>query len=247
MAATVRMHRRVLGSSGQGRPVEGVFFGAEAPGEGAVQLDTLMLGVFHGDEGISAELLNRFIAHLEGLESGQFDGQRHPALIIPVLNPDGLALAQRMTANGVDLNRNYPTANWECSGEGSPYYAGPRPASEPETRLVIDLIETYRPRKIVTVHSPYKVINFDGPGRALAEAMAAHSGYAVVEDIGYPTPGSFGTYAGKERGIPVITLELPPGPNDPPHHDQELPVETLDQVWHDNVEALLAALRFRPG
>ena len=30
----------------------------------------------------------------------------------------------------------------------------------------------------------------------------------ITRRIGYPTPGSLGTYAGKERHVPVITLEL---------------------------------------
>ena len=32
--------------------------------------------------------------------------------------------------------------------------------------------------------------------------------YPVEASIGYPTPGSFGTWAGIERNIPTITLEL---------------------------------------
>ena len=41
--------------------------------------------------------------------------------------------------------------------------------------------------------------------------------YPIEESIGYPTPGSFGTYAGVERNIPIITLEM----------DEEIPVENL--------------------
>ena len=41
--------------------------------------------------------------------------------------------------------------------------------------------------------------------------MAKQNNYDVVPDIGYPTPGSFGTYTGIERNVPVITLELPEG------------------------------------
>ena len=32
--------------------------------------------------------------------------------------------------------------------------------------------------------------------------------YPVEASIGYPTPGSFGTYCGIEKNIPTITLEL---------------------------------------
>jgi protein MpaA len=242
MSSVFQTHCQLLAQSVQKRAIEGVFFGPDAP----ERLDTLFLGVFHGDEGIAGELMRRFIAHLQ---VGQFAGevidfQAKPVLIVPVLNPDGLAARTRGNANRVDLNRNYPTPEWSEMNAGTPYYSGPAAASEPETRLVTDLIERYRPGKIITVHSPYKVLNFDGPARNLADAMAAHSSYPVVEDIGYPTPGSFGTYAGKIRQIPVVTLELPPGQNDPPHGDQTLGPESLDQIWQDNQAALETAIRF---
>jgi murein peptide amidase A len=228
---------KVLARSVQDRAIEGLFFAGSATTENdslPTTLDSLVIGVFHGDEGISGQLLDRIVADWQ---AGRFqtdsppDFKRQPVLVIPTLNPDGLAVESRVNANGVDLNRNYPTPEWQEENQDTPYYSGKAPASEPETRLVIDLIERYKPRKIITVHSPYKVINFDGPARALADAMAARSGYAVVEDIGYPTPGSFGTYAGKIRQIPVITLELPED-------------ESLEAVWHDNAASLEVAVRF---
>jgi murein peptide amidase A len=236
-----QFHRKILGSSVQNRPIEGVFLGEENP----TRINTLFIGAFHGDETISAEVLFHFIEHLQ---KGKFakntiDFHKNPTLIIPVLNPDGLAQKTRVNANQVDLNRNYPTPDWQEENQGTKYYSGKSEASEPETRLVIHLIEHYQPQKIVTVHSPYKVLNFDGPARELADTMAAESGYTVVESIGYPTPGSFGTYAGKIRQIPVITLELPPGFDEPPDPDAA-PPETLEQVWQDNWAALEAAIRF---
>jgi protein MpaA len=227
--------RRILAHSVQNRPIDGVFFGPEK----ITRLDTLFIGVFHGDEEISADLLNRWLEHLQ---AGQFakepiDFTQKPILIIPVLNPDGLLADTRMNANGVDLNRNYPTPEWKEENQDTIYYSGKSAGSEPETKLVMELIETYQPQKIITVHSPYKVLNFDGPSKALAETMAKESGYSVVEDIGYPTPGSFGTYAGKIRQIPVVTVELPPNPD-------EEGGESLEQVWRDNWASLEAAVRF---
>ncbi len=241
MTITIPSQRQTLAHSVQNRPIDGVFFGPKD----IQTLDTLFIGVFHGDEAISGNLLNRFIEHLQ---LGRFAKQAidfltKPILIIPVLNPDGLAANTRTNANGVDLNRNFPAGNWLEENQGKVYYSGPTAASEPETRLVIDLIGRYQPKKIITVHCPYKVLNFDGSGKTLAEAMSTESGYAVVEDIGYPTPGSFGTYAGKERQIPVVTLELPPNPEDP--NDPELPApEPFDTVWQDNWASLEAAIRF---
>jgi murein peptide amidase A len=201
--------------------------------EGSARWDTLFIGSFHGDEGLSTQLLQQLLNALKILDKPLANSV--PFAIIPVLNPDGLAVETRTNANGVDLNRNWPCVNWTTQtndpelGINTPYYEGPAPASEPETKALLALIEAYRPRKIISIHTPYKVINYDGPAEALAHAMSAHSGYPVVGSIGYPTPGSFGTYYGVERSVPVITLELP----------EALSPEVL---WAQNGESLLAAL-----
>ncbi len=151
--------------------------------------DVLIVGVFHGEEPQGKYLIDNC--------------PRDKHLFIPCLNPDGLALGRRENANGVDLNRNFPTANWQGGAEG-----GPAPASEIETQFLIDVVEKHKPRLILTLHSPFKVVNYDGPARDAAEKIAKILNYPVQADIGYPTPGSFGTWAGVERGIPVVTIEF---------------------------------------
>ena len=50
------------------------------------------------------------------------------------------------------------------------------------------------------------------PAAAWAEAVAGACGWPARGEIGYPTPGSFGSWLGVDRGLPILTLELPPGP-----------------------------------
>ena len=76
-------------------------------------------------------------------------------------------------------------------------------------QFVINIIEKYQPKLIITLHAPYKIVNYDGPAQELANRISEITGYPVEPNIGYPTPGSFGNYAGVERDIPTITLELP--------------------------------------
>ncbi|MDR1327858.1 MAG: DUF2817 domain-containing protein [Heliobacteriaceae bacterium] len=166
----------------------------------------LVIGVIHGDEPQGKFLIEDYIgAHPES-----------PLLFIPCLNPDGLAAGTRTNANGVDLNRNFPASNWERT-EKNEFWGGESPASEVETQFLISVIEEYKPKLILTLHAPFKVVNYDGPARETAEKIAQIIGYPVEEHIGYPTPGSFGTWAGVEKGIPTITLEL----------DETCPVENL--------------------
>ena len=166
----------------------------------------LVVGVVHGDEPQGEDLINRYLA---ANESGM--------LFIPSLNPDGKQLGRRTNSNGVDINRNFPTKNWELT-EKDNYFGGETPASEIETKFLINVIEEYKPKLILTLHTPYKIVNYDGPAKEISEKISEIIGYPVEESIGYPTPGSFGTYAGVERNIPTITLEM----------DEE---ETIDSLY----------------
>lgn len=175
--------------------------------------------LFENFEGVKEYLYNTLAPLGRGLGRGA-----NNLLFIPCLNPDGLQNNTRTNANGVDLNRNFPTKNWgeDTSAAGDnpdDYYGGKSPASEIETQFVIDIIEKYKPKLILTLHAPYKIVNYDGSAKEIAQKISDIIGYPVEESIGYPTPGSFGTYCGVERNIPTITLEL----------DEKIPVENLVQ------------------
>lgn len=71
----------------------------------------------------------------------------------------------------------------------------------------------------MTLHAPYKVVNYDGDAFEVAQKISDITGYPVEPSIGYPTPGSFGTWAGIEKKIPTITLEL----------DEEIDVKLLTE------------------
>ncbi|MCH7701476.1 MAG: DUF2817 domain-containing protein [Planctomycetes bacterium] len=178
-----------------------------------------MSGIFNGTDTLKADRSRkRYLTPLS-------------VVVVPVVNPDGYERRNRRNSRGVDLNRNFPTDDWQRGRRRSRYYGGGCAASEPETRALIRLIERIRPRQIITVHSISEhrfCNNFDGPGARLARMLARGNGYPVTGSIGYPTPGSFGTWAGVERHIPTVTLELPS------HHSPK-------RCWDDNRAALLAA------
>ena len=173
----------------------------------------LVIGVFHGDEPQGDPLIRKYF-------------KNHPEtnlLMIPCLNEYGMKENKRTNENGVDLNRNFPTKNW---GEiqMNAFFGGSAPASEVQTRFVMETVEKYNPKVILTLHAPYRVVNYDGGkqeafAREISEEIAKIIGYPVEPSIGYPTPGSFGTWAGVERSIPTITLEL----------DEEIGVPALEK------------------
>lgn len=156
----------------------------------------LVIGVFHGDEPQGEYFINSY------LKNNQNTG-KNALYFIPRLNQNN----QRKNKNGVDLNRNFPTKNW-ILGENNDYFGGFEPKSEPEVKFLVDLIEKNKFDAIITIHAPYKVVNYDGPCEILAQKVSDIIGYPTSSDIGYATPGSFGTYCGKERNTPTLTIEI---------------------------------------
>lgn len=214
-----------------GRSLKGVSLQAVRLGDGADR--TLIIGGVHGDEPQSTEVTQRLIDLLEA-EPDRLAGRQ--VLLIAAMNPDGLAKRRRQNAAGVDLNRNFPASNWKQSHSRGRYHGGPEAASEPETKAIIDVVEQFRPTKIVTVHcisGGRACNNFDGPGEPLAAAMHEANGYPVKPTIGYPTPGSLGSWAGVDLGIAMVTLEMPAE-------------SKAGRCWRDNRDALLAAITHQP-
>jgi protein MpaA len=150
---------------------------------------------------------------------------------VPLINPDGLLLDRptRTNARGVDLNRNFPTPNWD---KEAPIYwkdrtkndprrfPGPKSLSEPESRWVHDEMERFKPNLIVSVHAPYGVLDFDGPTTA-----PQRLGRLYLDQVGI-FPGSLGNFGGVHKRVPVVTIELPSALRTP--QDAE-----IRQMWLD--------------
>jgi protein MpaA len=193
-------------STTYGTSVEGVPLTVYLPESGHAEV--LILAAIHGDESETTVVVSEA---LRTLPAGELK-----AAVILCGNPDGLLRGTRGNARGVDLNRNFPTANW--SPEPVHYKSrandardialspGAEPSSEPETRALIALIEKLKPRAVVTLHSALACVDDSGAshlGRELADRCAL----PFLTEIGYPTPGSMGTWA-SERGLNLVTLEL---------------------------------------
>ena len=156
--------------------------------------------------------------------------------IAPIVSPDSFLKSKptRTNANGIDINRNFPTKNWDKLAlkkwkyryrSNKRRFPGHKSNSEPETQFQIDLIKEVKPSYIISVHSPLTLIDYDGPSyshngevhsaKTLLEKMSKKANHYRIKD--YPVfPGSLGNYAGYERSIPTLTLELPS--SDPSKH-----------------------------
>jgi protein MpaA len=168
-------------------------------------LKILAFALIHGDEPMSGMIAMEWIARLKTIEP------RNSWRIVPLLNPDGRKLNTRTNAHGIDLNRNFPTTNWE--NEAMQYwkvkskgeirrFPGSVSASESETQCAMAQIKDFKPDLIVSIHTPYGVLDFDGP----SVLFPAYSSLPWKSLGNFP--GSLGRYMWKDHGVPVLTIEL---------------------------------------
>lgn len=168
--------------------------------------EVLILGGVHGDEieGVIAanKLLEHFILNYD---------YKLNITIIPTFNIDGVLNKNRQNSNGIDLNRNLPTKDWTSEVSNPRYFPGKIANSEPENQALTAFLEQKKPKMIFSLHSWQPLLNINGDCLAEAKVISRHTGYKIEEDIGYPTPGCLGSYAGLERHYPTLTYEIERG------------------------------------
>jgi len=168
----------------------------------------LLMGGVHGDEPLGVTLANKTLEFLKSDAKSPQTKVQVPWILIPCLNVDGFNKNTRVNGRGVDLNRNYPSQSWSPECEKERYNPGPSAGSEPEIQGVVGLINALKPRLIIHCHSWKPMVVCAGePGRKDAERLAQSSGYEVVPEIGYPTPGSLSQFGWFDNRIPVICIE----------------------------------------
>jgi murein peptide amidase A len=197
----IRHASSVYGASGDGIPLT-----VHLPDSGSAAV--VILAAIHGDEAETTVVVSEA---LRCLPAGDLQ-----AAVILCGNPDGMLRGTRGNGRGVDLNRNFPTSNW--SPEPVFYKSrandardialspGAQPASEPETRALLSVLDRLKPRAVVSLHSALACVD-DAGASHLGRQLADRCALPFLTEIGYPTPGSMGTWAG-ERGLNLVTLEL---------------------------------------
>lgn len=208
---------QTIGTSLQGRPIRALTLG-----HGPRQV--LFIGGIHGDEPEGAYTT----AELPGAFEAAGLADTVTLTIIEDANPDGRAAHTRNNANGVDVNRNFPASNFDADNATN----GGTPLSQPESKAVYDTIERTNPALVIASHAwaGREFINFDGPAQAVAEKFSAATGLPVEasSDIA-PTPGSLGSYVGRDRGKQLLTIEILKG-TDPKAEWERLQAALIDAI-----------------
>lgn len=184
-----------------------------------------LIGGVHGDEVEGVYVLKELFQWLKNEHSLK----DLPMIVIPILNVDGYKNQTRVNAHLVDLNRNLPTKDWSNAHREPRYYPGPKALSEPENQFLVKLMDKYKPGLILSFHTWKPILNYNGQCQDIAEFLHQYNNYEMSSDIGYPTPGSLGTFAVEKYNSPVLTFECP---------ELKKHRETLKEIWAENEEGL---------
>ncbi|HEX8684766.1 MAG TPA: M14 family metallopeptidase [Ardenticatenaceae bacterium] len=109
----------------------------------------LITANLHGYEILGQMAMYRFMDHLvhdyAASQQLSYLRERVRFIVVPMVNPWGVDQRVRHNVNAVDINRNfdYLWENYSGGGQGAADYKGPSPFSEPETRVVRDLLASY--------------------------------------------------------------------------------------------------------
>ncbi|MGK2896303.1 MAG: DUF2817 domain-containing protein [Candidatus Saccharimonadales bacterium] len=200
----------IYGYSRRGRPLYAYYFGNGST-------TTLYVGAIHGSEPSSKYILEDWVNELEANSWRIPTG--NSVVVVPSINPDGVAAGTRNNANNVNLNRNFPTSDWQRDIDDTNGFVkdggGTEPLSEPESRALASLSQALRPRLTLSYHAVGSMVIGDpgGYSATYATQYASTVGYkdatyAGSSSFDYSITGAFEDWSYQNAGLPSITIEL---------------------------------------
>jgi murein endopeptidase len=188
----------LLGRSALGRPIRAV-----RTGDASSDRRVLVVGTIHGNERAGMAVTQRL-----SRARSAFD-----LWVVHSLNPDGLARGSRQNGRGVDLNRNF-ASEWRPRGRRwDPEYPGPRPFSEPESRIARRLVLALKPEVTIWFHQPQAIVRAWGPSIPIARRYARFA-REPFRALRWPA-GTAPNWQNRRLRQKSFVVELPRGPLSP--------------------------------
>jgi len=201
---------RTIGTSKNGRAINAYIFGSGGK-------TILYTGAIHGNEYSARNLMNAWVDEIEA------NPQNIPAniqlVVIPTVNPDGVAAGTRVNANNVDLNRNFDVSDWKSDIQtvgGQPFAGGggSAPMSEPETQALANYTRQLAPSLTMSYHAAaaYVIANTCGDSGALASTYASMVRYRNMTGVSgafsYEITGTYDDWICEKLGRRSVLVEL---------------------------------------
>lgn len=195
----VTVRDAVLGRSVEGRPIR-----VTRVGDRGAPTKVLVVGAIHGNEQAGVAVVRWLRAH----------PVRQPRVelwLVHDLNPDGAAAGTRQNAHGVDLNRNFPDG-WRGGGRPfATYYGGPRPLSEPESRLAARLVRRLHPAVTIWFHQALTLVDTGTANDQRLPRRYARLSGLPARRLGF-LPGVATRWQNRrDRASSAFVVELPAG------------------------------------
>lgn len=215
-----RAHLHVVGITVEGRSIGALTVAAPGRHPDRARPQALVLANIHGNEVIASEAALALLDRLQEGTPAVLEGA--DVTVVPAINLDSREAAARAlkedrrgaptrrgNAHGVDLNRNFPLVQgardvWHplagTRHRWLPWYRGPAPASEPETRAILDLVQDLRPRAALSLHSAgarflYPFACSSRPPARLASFLAMGAAFTALQARPYQVQMSRSWYA----------------------------------------------------
>lgn len=192
----------------------------------------LVWAAIHGEENVTLQAAHHLLRVVHADDAC--------AVVVPVLNPDGVLAGTRQNARGVDLNRNFPGATWQATpsptfwstsvtrtSERRTQLSSPGSAagSEPETQAIMSLVQELQPQFVIDLHTPLEcIIAMSDRAVPMAEHLAEPASLPIVRELEGPTPGDSASWC-ESQGAIAVTYEFE--------------LEPMPRLWARHGEALV--------
>lgn len=188
---------KIIGKTTERRPMHSMHLGTEGT-------RTLVIAGLDGQDRVAVrwlELLAESLARRPELLNG------NEVLFFRAGNPDGLVRKSKDNARGVPLNRNFPSRRYRPA-VGVPAFA--IPASEVETRVILDTLYSFRPRRVI------HLVSTSAPSQGLYNRLAKNLATELERSAkvrcgpldSEQVPGSIEDFADGTLEAAVLSLKL---------------------------------------
>ncbi|MDB5348099.1 MAG: hypothetical protein JWP89_6476 [Schlesneria sp.] len=209
---------KLIGRSGAGMPLHSRRFGRQGT-------RTLIIAGLDGLDVVGTrwndELAEALLRRSDLLQNNEI-------MIVRAGNPEGLTNRIPTNLRGVSINRNFPSRRYQALPDKS---TGTGPASEAETKAILDVLYSFRPRRVIHLASTsgrstvlYNRAATD-VGDELEKQYKLHVQLLDPEQV----PGSIEEFADGTLDAAVISLKLNSGPE-------------WQGAWKKNAAAVLTAI-----
>lgn len=133
--------------------------------------------------------------------------QNNEILIVRAGNPEGLSSRIATNMNGVMINRNFPSRRYQLMPDRS---TGTGPGSESETKAIMDVLYSFRPRRVIHLASTSgrSTVLYNRAARDLSDELESQFKLHVQPLDVEQVPGSLEDFADGTLDAAVVSLKL---------------------------------------